>query len=259
MFSKKIVDSDAFLELPLSSQALYFHLGMRADDDGALANAKRVSLLVGSNEKDLQLLLRKRFLLEVDGIIFIKHWKINNYISKDRYNPTAYQDEYRQLRIKDNKSYTECIQNRIQEDTQGSIQGCTQAVSDDVDTDKIRIDKNREDKNNSCAAELHETENETLEAFFEEVWRLYPLKKGKGQVSKTKKKVLQRIGYEQIKRCIERYVADLKATGKEKYMQHGSTFFNSGYVDYLDENYKALEKKPSATENEEEQEVGDDW
>ena len=114
MFSMEIVDSDAFLDLPLSAQALYFHLGMRADDDGAIANAKRVYSSIGASEKDLQLLLEKRFLLRVDGIIFIKHWKINNYISKDRYNPTAYQDEYKKLYIKDNKSYTDCIQKDIQ-------------------------------------------------------------------------------------------------------------------------------------------------
>lgn len=151
MFSMEIVDSDAFLDLPLSAQALYFHLGMRADDDGAIANAKRVYSSIGASEKDLQLLLEKRFLLKVDGIIFVKHWKINNYISKDRYNPTAYQDEYSKLRIKDNKSYTECIQNRIhgdiQEDTQESIHECVQDVSDDVDTDKNREDKKSKDKN----------------------------------------------------------------------------------------------------------------
>lgn len=263
MFSMEIVDSDAFLDLPLSAQALYFHLGMRADDDGAIANAKRVYSSIGASEKDLQLLLEKRFLLKVDGIIFIKHWKINNYIPKDRYSPTTYQDEYSKLRIKDNNSYTECIQNCIHDDIQESIHECIQDVSSDVYADKIREDKNREEENPSCAAELHETENEALETFFEELWKLYPLKKGKGQVSKAKKKVLMRIGFEQVKRCIERYVAEIKATGKEDYMQHGSTFFNSGYVDYLDENYNAVEKKPSIekseTEVEEEELVGEDW
>lgn len=262
MFSMEIVDSDAFLDLPLSAQALYFHLGMRADDDGAIANAKRVYSSIGANEKDLQLLLEKRFLLRVDGIIFIKHWKINNYISKDRYNPTAYQDEYKKLYIKDNKSYTDCMQKCIQKDIQEDTHNCTQSVSDDVDTDKNRLDKSSKDKN-TCAAELHETENDALETFFEELWKLYPLKKGKGQVSKAKKKVLMRIGFEQIKRCIERYVEEIKATGKEDYMQHGSTFFNSGYVDYLDENYNAVEKKPSIEKNETEAEedelVGEDW
>lgn len=262
MFSMEIVDSDAFLDLPLSAQALYFHLGMRADDDGAIANAKRVYSSIGASEKDLQLLLEKRFLLRVDRIIFIKHWKINNYIPKDRYSPTTYQDEYSKLRIKDNNSYTECIQNRIHDDIQESIHECIQDVSSDVYADKIREDKNREEENPSCAAELHETENEALETFFDKVWELYPRKRGKGQVSKARKKTLMKIGYEQLKRCIERYKAELEATGKEKYMQNGSTFFNSGYVDFLDENYNSEVKKPIAVKDEEAEEeelVGEDW
>lgn len=96
--------------------------------------------------------------------------------------------------------------------------------------------KERKENNNVHSDEVHDTDS--LEVFYESIWKLYPLKKGKGQVSKTKKQVLQRIGYEQIKRCVERYVSDINFTGKQKYMMHGSTFFNSGYVDYLDENYE---------------------
>lgn len=123
-----------------------------------------------------------------------------------------------------------------------------------------RVEKSKEENNNVHSGEMHDTDS--LDAFYESIWKMYPLKKGKGQVSKTKKKVLQRIGYEQIKRCIERYVADLKATGKEKYMQHGSTFFNSGYVDYLDENYNdGVVENISQDANTEfyEELVGDDW
>lgn len=98
-----------------------------------------------------------------------------------------------------------------------------------------REEKSKED-NNVHSGEMHDTES--LDDFYESIWDLYPLKKGKGKVSKTKKQVLQRIGYEQIKRCVERYVSDINFTGKQKYMMHGSTFFNSGYVDYLDENYE---------------------
>lgn len=98
-----------------------------------------------------------------------------------------------------------------------------------------REEKSKED-NNVHSGEMHDTES--LDDFYESIWDLYPLKKGKGKVSKTKKQVLQRIGYEQIKRCVERYVSDINFTGKQKYMMYGSTFFNSGYVDYLDENYE---------------------
>ena len=121
--------------------------------------------------------------------------------------------------------------------------------------------KGKESINNTVhSGEMHEAES--LEDFYESIWELYPLKKGKGKVSKTKKQVLQRIGYEQIKRCIERYVADTKFTGKEKYMMHGSTFFNSGYVDYLDQNYTdsyKLENQKDEFLEDDEELVGDDW
>lgn len=114
--------------------------------------------------------------------------------------------------------------------------------------------------NISCAAEPHDTE---LEAFYDSIWKLYPIKKGKGQVSKTKKKVLQKIGYEHLKRCVERFIADMESSGREqKYWMHGSTFFNSGYVDYLDKNYGSEETEVLPVQNKEEdleELVGDDW
>lgn len=103
----KIVDSDAFLEMPLSTQCLYFHLNMRADDDGFIGNPKRICKLVGCNDDDLKLLIAKRFVLVFDnGVIVIKHWRMHNTLRKDRYTPTAYQDELKQIGIKENGSYT---------------------------------------------------------------------------------------------------------------------------------------------------------
>ena len=96
MFSLQIVDTDAFMDMPLSAQALYFHLGMRADDDGFVSNARRVQKLVGAADDDLKLLIAKRFVLTFEsGVIVLKHWKISNYIQKDRYKPTLYQEERR--------------------------------------------------------------------------------------------------------------------------------------------------------------------
>ena len=108
MFTQKIIDSDAFLDMPLSSQALYFHLNMRADDDGFVNNPKRIQRTVGASEDDLKLLIVKRFVIGFDsGVIVIKHWKMHNTLKKDRYNPTQYQEELQTLALKDNKSYTE--------------------------------------------------------------------------------------------------------------------------------------------------------
>lgn len=110
MFAKTIIDSDAFLDMPLSSQALYFHLSMRADDDGFINNPKKIQRMVGASDDDLKLLVAKRFIIPFEsGIVVIKHWKIHNYIQKDRYKPTIYQEEKKLLTEKDNNVYTECI------------------------------------------------------------------------------------------------------------------------------------------------------
>ena len=107
MFNIKIVDSDAFLDMPLSTQCLYFHLNMRADDDGFIGNPKKIMRMVGCSEDDLKLLIAKRFVLTFEnGVIVIKHWKMHNCIQTDRYTPTVYMDEKNMLFIKQNKSYT---------------------------------------------------------------------------------------------------------------------------------------------------------
>lgn len=108
MFAKTIIDSDAFLDMSTSAQALYFHLAMRADDDGFVNNPKKIQKFVGASDDDVKILLAKRFIISFEsGVIVIKHWKIHNYIQKDRYKPTLYQNEKAQLTLKDNNSYTE--------------------------------------------------------------------------------------------------------------------------------------------------------
>ena len=107
MFTMKIVDSDAFLDMPLSTQCLYFHLNMRADDDGFVGNAKRIMKVIGASEDDLKILIAKRFLLVFeDGVIVIKHWRMHNTLSQNRYHETQYLDEKSMLRLKDNGSYS---------------------------------------------------------------------------------------------------------------------------------------------------------
>lgn len=111
LFSLKIVDSDAFIDMPASTQALYFHLGMHADDDG-FVNPKKIMRMLGTSEDDLKILLVKRFILSFEnGVVVIKHWLIHNTIQKDRYTPTLYGDLKNLLITKDNGSYTECSQN----------------------------------------------------------------------------------------------------------------------------------------------------
>ncbi len=122
MFAKTIIDSDAFIDMPLSTQALYFHLSMRADDEGFINNPRKIQRMVGASDDDLKVLIMKRFIIPFEsGIVVIKHWKIHNYIQKDRYKPTVYAEERKLLEIKDNGSYTECIQDVSKAETQVSI------------------------------------------------------------------------------------------------------------------------------------------
>lgn len=98
MFSKKITDTDKFLDMPLSTQALYFHLNMDGDDDGFVGNPKTIKKKIGANDNDLDLLVFKQFIIPFEnGVIVIKDWRIHNTLRNDRYTPTIYQDEKKAL------------------------------------------------------------------------------------------------------------------------------------------------------------------
>jgi hypothetical protein len=133
MFAKSIVLSDAFLDMPMSSRCLYFTLGMLADDEGFIGSPKSIMRQCGASQDDLMMLINKRYIIDCgDGVIVIKHWRLNNYLQKDRIKETTYVKEKGQLTITENGSYTErdkqCIQN--------------------VYKDKNSIEKNSIDKNN---------------------------------------------------------------------------------------------------------------
>jgi hypothetical protein len=133
MFAKSIVLSDAFLDMPMSSRCLYFTLGMLADDEGFIGSPKSIMRQCGASQDDLMMLINKRYIIDCgDGVIVIKHWRLNNYLQKDRIKETTYVKEKGQLTITENGSYTErdkqCIQN--------------------VYIDKNSIEKNSIDKNN---------------------------------------------------------------------------------------------------------------
>ena len=107
MFAKQIIDSDAFLDMPLSTQCLYFHLSMRADDEGFINNPKKIQRTIGASDDDLKLLIAKSFIIPFEsGIVVIKHWKIHNYIRGDRLHQTKYTEEKALLSVKENGSYT---------------------------------------------------------------------------------------------------------------------------------------------------------
>ena len=145
MFAKTIIDSDAFLDMPMSTQALYFHLSMRADDDGFINNPKRIQRMIGAGDDDLKLLIAKSFIIVFEsGVVVIKHWKIHNYIQSDRYKPTVYAEEKSLLDVKKNKAYTlnngECIQNGYITDTQDRL-GKDRLGKDRLGKDRLELGK----------------------------------------------------------------------------------------------------------------------
>lgn len=166
MFSKTIIDSDAFLDMPLSSQALYFHLSMRADDDGFVNNPKKIQRIIGCGDDDLKLLMAKKFLIPFEsGIVVIKHWRIHNYIRNDRYKETNYIEEKSMLGIEKNKAYSLLSENN----------DCTPLISTSTngipmvgkrDTqnrlDKNRLDKNREDKNREEETSIEKNRDDVI-------------------------------------------------------------------------------------------------
>ena len=154
MFTMNICDSDAFLDMPLSAQCLYFHLNMRADDDGFISNPKRVSRLIGASEDDLELLILKKFVLCFDsGVIVIKHWRMHNTLSAGRYTETVYKEEKAQLYLKENKAYSLTSGTPIDDTRQieiGKRQVSRQAIDEqktntdiDKDIDKIKSKSNK--------------------------------------------------------------------------------------------------------------------
>lgn len=115
MFAKTIIDSDAFLDMPASSQLLYFHLSMRADDDGFVNKPKSIMRMIGAKDDDLKLLFVKKFLIPFDsGVVVIKHWKIHNYIRKDTYTETKYKEEKATLELDENSAYRLSVDTPLQ-------------------------------------------------------------------------------------------------------------------------------------------------
>jgi DnaD/phage-associated family protein len=167
MFAKSIIDSDQFLDMPATAQLLYFHLGMRADDDGFINNPKSIMRNVRGTEDDMRILIAKKYIIPFEsGVVVIRHWRIHNYIQKDRYKTTNCNDEKALLEYNEKtKVYDiskDCIQTVNTLDTD-----CIQTVNK-LDT-QIRLDKIRLDKSSSS----REEENSTTTTINQEVLSLY--------------------------------------------------------------------------------------
>ena len=191
MFAKTIVTSDAFLDMPLSARCLYFTLGMFADDDGFVNNPKSIMRQVGASQDDLNILLGKRFILAFDsGVIVIKHWRIHNYIQKDRYKESKYIEEKATLMIDEKGAYTECIQDVSIVDTQVRV-GKDRLVKDSLGEGSGSVGDD--------TATATDTEEDQL--------RLVGGQLGKGVVFLTDRQfddLLDRLGLDAFNRYVER-------------------------------------------------------
>lgn len=242
MFAKSVVESDIFLDMPLTTQALYFHLGMYADDDGFLNNAKRVQRTVGCNDDDFKLLLAKGFIIPFNnGICVIRHWKIHNYIRSDRYKSTLYKTEKAMIAHDPQQGYvlvdTVGIPNGNQMDTQVRIGKYNNICSPDGE----REDPNGEKESRNIASK---TQLEQDKEDFEKIYAEYPKKRGKAKAFEYyrgyvgKGRAINGIRYhldrKEIYLAMMTYIHEREQEGAElQFYQDFSTFMNKTVVDYL--------------------------
>lgn len=231
MFTMKIIDSDDFLEMPMSTQALYFHLNMRADDDGFINNPKRIIRTVNASEDDMKLLITKRFVLAFEsGVIVIKHWRMHNAIRKDRYHPTQYTEEMETLEIKQNGAYTE-HDNQLATNWQphGNQLATTWELNDNQTVSESSIGKNRVGKNS-----LNNTPS-NIPQEFDILWAMYPpyRKQGKKRAIEAYRRARKAgTSFEEVKSGLESYVRYIEAEHiEDQFIKQGGTFFTQNAWD----------------------------
>ena len=240
MMSKKIIDTDNFLDMPQSTQCLYFHLLLRADDDGFIQSPKSIMRITGCKDDDLKLLIAKGFVIGFEtGVIVIRHWRIHNYVQSDRYSKSEL-PEAKSVELK-NKVYevveqpinpdntcmdTKCIQNGYKMDTQ------------------IRIDKIREEENR-IETLCHVTHDDVDKSHFEIIEYLN-FKTG-SKFKPTTKPYVQAIrsrlkeGYtvDDFKTVIDKKCREWQGTKLEKYLTPKTLFAPSHFDTYLNSNETA--------------------
>lgn len=194
MFSKKLVDTDMFLDMPATARLLYYDLAMRADDDGFVGSPRGIMRSTGATNDDMNILLMRRFVLSFDtGVIVIRHWRLHNYIQKDRYKPTTYTNEMAMLSADDKGVYeldTKCIQ--------PVSKPCPQV------RDRLEIGQNRERiEIGQVSISAHQGVSEVVvETPFDTFWREYPNKKNKGTARKAFEKAMKKTTFDTIMNAV---------------------------------------------------------
>ena len=210
MFAKTIIDSDAFLDMPVTARLLYYDLSMRADDDGFVNSPKKIMRMIGASQDDLSILILRKFILPFDnGIVVIKHWRIHNYIRKDTYNPTPYTDEMNMLTVDDNKAY-----------------------SFKDDTSRPRLVDGSSTQDNKGNKDNKDNYNTYTSSEFDEFWSEYPRKVGKKDARKAFDKALKTTDAETMIRAVIAQKQSgqwLRENGR--YIPNPATWLNQGRWD----------------------------
>lgn len=216
MFSLDVVDTDRFLEMPVTTQALYFHLGMRADDDGFVSSPKRITTLVGCNEDDLKLLIAKQFVIPFEsGIVVISDWNVNNWVRPDRKHETRFTEEKKMLSIRDD------IYVLVKDIQPNDNQMTTERHTE------VRLGKDSIDKSNIYSAN------------FDAFWKVYPRKKEKAKAYKAyNARLKDGFSDDELLKAATAYAEECKSRNtEERYIKLGATFLsaNTPFEDYLKE------------------------
>ena len=232
MFAKTIIDSDAFVEMPISARLLYYDLGMRADDDGFVNSPKKIMRMIGASEDDMRILAMRKFIIPFDnGLVVIKHWRINNYLRSDRYRETTYKDEKALLLIDENNAYTLADE---EEKNPGIPVGIPMVDADKNRLDKNRLDKNRLDKN--IYVEVIDYLNNKIGSKYMATSKV------------TREKIHARVedGFtlDNFKTVIDKKADEWIGTEQEKYLRP-ETLFGTKFEGYLNQNIIKSKKQSS--------------
>lgn len=244
MMSKSIIKSDTFLDMPATTQNLYFHMLLDADDDGFINAPKSIMRMIGAKDDDMKVLAAKQFVIPFEsGVVVIKDWKIHNYIQNDRYKPSTL-PERDLLNIQKDKTYT------LKSDVSKMDTECIQTVSIGKDRlGKVRLGKDRIGKDRigkvSIDTLCHVSHDDVDKSHFEIIEYLN-LKTG-SKFKPTTKPYVQAIrsrlkeGYtvEDFKTVIDKKCREWKGTKLEKYLTPKTLFAPSHFDTYLNSNEMA--------------------
>lgn len=245
MFSIDVIDTDKFLDMPVSTQALYFHFGMRADDDGFVSSPKKIAKIANCTNDDLRILISKGYVIPFDsGVIVITDWKANNLIKNDRYKPTRYQEEFKKLEVKDGSYIANqtVILDGIQMEPDWNQDG-TQVEP------QVRLGKDSIDKDNKYIVEQDSTKypfKEIIEHLNQKSGKNYRYS-SKATQKHIKARIKEGFTLEDFKRVIDWKVSKWIGIDMEQYLRP-ETLFGTKFESYLNEAPATRVVKPVALE-----------